>query len=110
MDFSIETACEELKIKKEIYVRIAARALEQTPADVAELQRAHDAQDIDTVQTISHRLKGDFANLRMKALSAAAGELNAMAKAEYDTVRALELIQGFHGLIDEVKIAVEAAL
>ena len=47
--------------------------------------------DIPTIQAISHRWTGDFANLRLESLSQAAKELNDAAKAE----KGLELLRDF---------------
>lgn len=109
-EFSVYKACDELKINKEIYLRIVMKAFEQTAADLLKLHTAHAANDIPAIQAIAHRLKGDYANLRMKALSDAAAELNMLAKTEYNATRALELIEQFHVVFEEMKLAIEGVL
>ena len=70
--FNIQTACNELKINKEIYLRIVLRAVEQTTTDIAALGQAHQVDDVTAIQAIAHRLKGDYANLRVERLTALA--------------------------------------
>ena len=101
--FNIFTASEELKIPKEIYLRIVVKAIEQTEKDLLVLRSAHERNDIETVQAISHRLKGDYANLRVTILSVIAAQLNVLAKGNYDCDQALNLIAEFSKAFEDFK-------
>ncbi|MEW5894542.1 MAG: Hpt domain-containing protein [Candidatus Omnitrophota bacterium] len=92
---NIEGACEQLKISREIYLRILFKAVEQTRQDLDRLQKACEQNDINTIQAIAHRLKGDYANLRIEQLSGIANGLNMLAKHEYDSLQAKILIDQF---------------
>jgi len=109
-EFNIFHACGELKINKDVYLRIVFKAFEQTTSDIAQLRQAHQANDVATVQALAHRLKGDYANLRMAALSAVADELNRHAKEAYESAHALELIEKFYALFKEMKTEIEGTV
>lgn len=101
--FNIQNACDELKIGKEIYLRIIGRAIEQTQKDIEALRVAQLNSDIDQIQEIAHRFKGDYANLRIDQLSTIANQLSILVKENYDGVRALVLIEEFAQAFDQVK-------
>jgi len=105
--FNIDEACAELKIGREIYLRIMKRALEQTRGDIEKLHAAHAANDIAVVQSVAHRLKGDYANLRIRTLSAEANTLNLLAKGEYEPQKALELIHAIETVFKELSLFIE---
>ena len=93
--FDIRKACEELKITKDIYLRITVSAIEQTTNDVARLREAFSANNMDEICVIAHRLKGDYANLRVTVLSEIATQLNVLVKGEYDSQMVYNLIERF---------------
>ncbi len=73
-----------LQIPPEIYRRILGKAVEQTRQDIPQIETAFGVDDIDTIQTISHRWKGDYDNLRMTSLAQAARTVNTEAKGGRD--------------------------
>lgn len=101
--FSIQSACDKLKIRKEIYLRIVRRAIEQTQKDIEDLRVAQLNSDIDKIQEIAHRFKGDYANLRIDQLSIIANQLGVLVKENYDEERALVLIEEFAQAFDQVE-------
>ena len=98
----IQRACDELKIGKEIYLRIARRALDQTGNDIGSLRLAHQSSDIDQIKAIAHKLKGDYGNLRIDSLSCIARKLDALAKDNYDGESAAALIEEFVMIADQI--------
>jgi len=101
--FDTTRASAELKIKPEIYVRILNNALKQTDGDLENLKQAHAQNNVDQVQAISHRLKGDYANLRIQPLSEVAARLNVLAKGEYQPDQGARLIQEFADIYNRIK-------
>lgn len=101
--FCMDEACRELKISKEIYCRILKKAFEQTSGDLEKLRTAHSSGDVATIQAISHRLKGDYANLRITALSKIAEELNILAKGDYAADKVFELMNTFVDMFNTIK-------
>ncbi len=76
----VEKNSAELKIDADIYLKILSKAIEQTEGDISAFEKALTAGDADTVQRLSHRWKGDYANLRIMALSDIAKEINDLVK------------------------------
>jgi len=105
--FDIARACEELKIDKTIYLRIVFRAIDQTLNDLKQLHQANQDGDIASVQAISHRLKGDYANLRINHLSDIARQLNILAKENYNAQEAAVLIEQFENVFEKMKIVLQ---
>lgn len=70
----------ELKISRDIYLRILGKALEQTTKDAGEMDIALSDRNFDKIQALSHRWKGDYANLRINELSEIARQLNNLVK------------------------------
>lgn len=102
--FNIFKACEALKINKEIYLRILSKAIDQTKNDIEQLKQAHQSNDISTVQAIAHRLKGDYANLRIEKLSEIAARLNFLARGEkYNSEQAAMFINEFDSVFQGIK-------
>ncbi|HPB67749.1 MAG TPA: Hpt domain-containing protein [Candidatus Omnitrophota bacterium] len=77
---NVDKNCEQLKIGRDIYLRILNKAVIQTTTDIAALEKALNGEDWDTVQTLSHRLKGDYDNMRITDLSSVARTMNVMVK------------------------------
>lgn len=93
--FNIQNACAELKIGEDTYLRIMRRAFTQTDNDLEELKKAYQKEDLEGIQAISHRLKGDYANLRVERLAVIAKALSDLLKASYDHQKSGELIEDF---------------
>lgn len=73
-----------LQIPPEIYRRILTKAVDQTRQDIPRVDAAFTAGDIDTIQTVSHRWKGDYDNLRITPLAQTARRINNEAKGGQD--------------------------
>ena len=87
-----------LSISKEIYLRILNKAVLQTQKDIAEMEEALPVADFTKLQSISHRLKGDYGNMRLAGLSGLAKEMNEIAKASQDKERFRMLLNDFKNL------------
>ena len=59
------------------------------------MEAALPADDLPAVQAISHRLKGDYDNLRITALAHAAKEINYIAKTSNDKLLIYEYLAKF---------------
>lgn len=89
----LNAAC--LKIPKDIYLRILSKAVAQTQVDIRDLEAALPVNDMDKVQSISHRWKGDYDNMRVSVLSAIAKKLNEEVKTTRDKDNILALLGEF---------------
>ncbi len=88
-----DLACQELKIPKNIYLKILGRAIEQSGTDLNGLVEAFQTNAVERVQALSHKIKGDYGNLRVKPISETAKQLNDLARDAYDTTKAEPLVE-----------------
>ena len=95
MSINIEKNCLNLNINKEIYLRILDKAITQTNDDIQMIDQAFTSHDVDKIQTISHRWKGDYDNLRIVELSNIAKELNLIARTNKDMTQMQKLYETF---------------
>ncbi len=84
-----------LKISKEIYLRILDKALGQTQKDILDLEAALPIADFSKVESIAHRWKGDYDNMRLTVLSSIARKINEIAKTTQDKEKLTQLISEF---------------
>jgi len=103
MDISLAQNAAQLKIDPAVYLRILKLALAQTDSDLSTVARALEQNDQAVIQTISHRWKGDFANLRLDSLSATAQQINAHAKAGADLILIKAIYERFLLEFQELK-------
>ena len=92
-----------LGLPVDIYRSFLEKALDEGGKLIDEIEQALEKNDRELIRARAHRLKGDFGNLRMGDLMAAAQELNERASDENtdeDSLRAL---------IDQLKDRVETA-
>ena len=92
-----------LHISEDIYVRILGKAVEQTQRDITDLETAIPIDDFEKIRAIAHRLKGDYDNMRITALSSLAKEINEVAKTSKDREQLLRLVTEFSGLFEQLK-------
>ena len=94
----------DLKISKDIYIRILDKAMSQTELDLQELRAAVTNNDLEKVQLLSHRMKGDYANLRIQSLSLAAKVMNdAMKESRPDSAVLLKMYEEIAGVFRQIK-------
>lgn len=91
MDF--DKKCQELNIPKAVYMRILQKAIAQSSQDMTELENAGASHDIEKVKAISHRMKGDFGNLRMDEIALVSRQINELAKQGQISDQILTLIR-----------------
>lgn len=103
--FNVEENCVALKINREIYLRILAKAVEQTERDILELEAALPVENFEKVQAIAHRLKGDYGNMRVEALSTVARDLNNVAKTTKDKEQSSHLLKTFKDTFQKLQKA-----
>ncbi len=80
----VEQNSASLKIDKMIYLRILTKATKQTQQDILDFESALLSDDLDKIQAVSHRWKGDYDNMRVTQLSALAREMNEVARTNKD--------------------------
>lgn len=88
-------------------MRILAKAVTQTQKDLMDLEAALAVGNFDTVQSLSHRLKGDYGNMRVMALSSVARDLNIIAKTTKDKEQSLSLLKTFHDYFQQLQQALQ---
>lgn len=86
---------QSLKIPKDIYLRILSKAISQTLIDIRDMETALPIGDLDKIQSISHRWKGDYDNMRIIMLSSLAKQLNEEVKTTRDKEKMLDLLMQF---------------
>ncbi|MCK5580022.1 MAG: hypothetical protein KAJ18_01970 [Candidatus Omnitrophica bacterium] len=74
--FDFEKNSAELSISTDIYIKILSKAVGQTVGDLEFLDDALAQDDFVNAQNITHRLKGDYANMRIMSLSNSAKQMN----------------------------------
>jgi HPt (histidine-containing phosphotransfer) domain-containing protein len=94
-----------IKISRQIYVRILGKAIEQSEKDLQELEQAFSKDQFEIVQTISHRLKGDYGNLRIAAFSEIARQINEVSKTTKDRNQTGQLVNALKEQFEELKTA-----
>ncbi|MFP4472593.1 MAG: hypothetical protein ACLFPX_01810 [Candidatus Omnitrophota bacterium] len=105
IDFNLAESSSALKIPPAIYKRILEKAIKQTEEDLFHLKEAGRTQDEEVIGRISHRLKGDFANLRIPQLSDKFRVINFMIKQdEYDPSVFQKNIQEISDLLEQLKL------
>ena len=109
MKFNFDKNSAELRIDRSIYLGILKNALDQTAIDVDALDLAFAEKDILMIQAISHRWKGDFANLRLAPLAEIAKQLNDASKTENDFKVFKKIFDQFRAGFNELKQAATVA-
>lgn len=92
-----------LRIPKDIYVRILTKAMEQTQQDINDLFAALPIDDFEKFQAITHRLKGDYDNMRISALSVLAKEMNNIVRTNPDKEKLSVLLADFKTCFDKLQ-------
>jgi HPt (histidine-containing phosphotransfer) domain-containing protein len=101
---NIEMACQELKIPQGIYLKILGRAIEQTTTDLSGLMEALQANSVERLQALSHKIKGDFANLRVLPISETARQLNDLTRGgAYDPAKAESFVETLQQQFETLK-------
>lgn len=86
---------DSLKIPKDIYLRILGKAVTQTLTDIKDMETALPVADFDKMQSITHRWKGDYDNMRITTLSMLAREMNQEIKNGKDKEKVAEILTKF---------------
>ncbi len=95
MILTAQENAESLKISKDIYLRILGKAVAQTQVDVKDMQAALLSVDLEKIQSISHRWKGDYDNMRITPLAMVAKQLNQEVKAGHDNEKMAAFLVAF---------------
>jgi HPt (histidine-containing phosphotransfer) domain-containing protein len=101
---------DSLKIPKDIYLRILGKAVSQTQADIKDVETALPIGDFDKLQSISHRWKGDYDNMRITTLSMIAREMNQEVKNGRDKEKVMEFVSKFKDIFFQLENELTAAL
>ncbi|OGX25339.1 MAG: hypothetical protein A2787_02695 [Omnitrophica WOR_2 bacterium RIFCSPHIGHO2_01_FULL_48_9] len=92
-----------LHITPQIYLRILQKAIDQTSQDIKDMESALPISDYPKVQTITHKLIGDYENLRITMLSSLARQMNVMVKAQQDTEKIVLLLNDFVTYFEQLR-------
>ncbi len=76
INIDIKQVSEELKIRPEIYLKIANSFVSSLSGKLKILSDAISANDIDQIRMTLHEIKGTAGNLRLKSLSAVESEMH----------------------------------
>ena len=101
--FDLEKNSQELKITIDIYKRILTSAIEQTQNDISDIESVLADAEFEKIAEISHRIKGDYGNMRIEQLSSLAREMQRISKEEKDKEQLLMLINEFKNFFSQLK-------
>lgn len=103
---AIKENSEILHIPEDTYKKILLTSLDQTESDVKNMEEALREKDYPEIQSLAHRVKGVYANLRLTDISEAAAQMERAAKEEGSWATIEEafrcLSNNFQGLKDSL--------
>ncbi len=94
---------ESLKIPKDIYLRILSKAVAQTQIDIKQVEEALPFSDLEKIQSISHRWKGDYDNMRITTLAMIARALNQEVKTSRDKEKIFAFLKQFKDVFFQIE-------
>lgn len=103
MILTAQQNAESLKIPKDIYLRILTKAVEQTQKDIKAIEEALPFSDFEKIQSISHRWKGDYDNMRITSLAMVARTLNQEVKVSRDKEKIIAFLTQFKNMFFELE-------
>lgn len=91
VEANLQTAADELQLPLEVFMEIVNESMEPTKQDMAALDDAVASGNFKDIQTVSHKLKGTFGNLRLDSLVSKSKRINDLSKQEegIDEIRQL---------------------
>jgi len=101
---------DSLKIPKDIYLRILGKAVSQTQTDIKDFETALPVADFDKIQSISHRWKGDYDNMRVTTLAMIAREMNLEVKNGRDKEKIAQSLVKFKNIFVQLETELAAAV
>ena len=110
MILSPQQNADSLKIPKDIYLRILGKAMSQTQVDIKDMETALPIADFDKIQSISHRWKGDYDNMRITTLSMIAREMNQEVKSGRDKEKIAGFLSKFKDIFFQLETELAAAV
>lgn len=105
--FDVHQISVDLNLEENIYLRIINKAIDQTKKDIDEVEKALSINDTNKIQTISHRWKGDYANLRVVSLASVAKQLNDVVKISMNSEKINDHLQKFKKCFDDFQKAIQ---
>ncbi len=103
MILTADQNAESLKIPKDIYLRILGKAVVQTQTDIKDIEAALPFSDFEKIQSISHRWKGDYDNMRITSLAMVARALNQEVKVNRDKEKIITFLTQFKNMFFELE-------
>lgn len=106
--FDLEKNSQELKITIDIYRRILTSAIEQTQNDITDIESVLADAEFEKIGEISHRIKGDYGNMRIEQLSSLARKMERVSKEEKDKEQLQMLIDEFKNSFSQLTTILQA--
>ena len=103
MILTAEENAESLKIPEDIYLRILGKAVTQTQTDIKDMEGALPFSDFEKIQSISHRWKGDYDNMRITSLAMLARQLNQEVKVGRDKEKIVAFFAQFKDMFFQLE-------
>ncbi len=103
LNFNAEQNSASLGITPAIYFRILQKAVAQTTEDLKKMEAALPVNDFTVIKAVTHKLKGDYDNLRITNMSDLAREMDELAKKEQSNDVILELLEKFTAYFEQLK-------
>jgi len=107
LTLDIDQNSASLHITPDIYKRILDKAVSQTQQDIQNFEGALPVGDTETIKSVSHKLKGDYDNLRITDMALVAKQINEIAKTDFNKENIAELLNEFIHYFEQLKIIVE---
>jgi HPt (histidine-containing phosphotransfer) domain-containing protein len=76
IDEIIKKASQELSLDEETYVSFLNTLFTEGSEDIQKFSEAVESEDFETIQALSHRLKGEYGNIRLNVLAEPAVEIH----------------------------------
>ena len=76
----LSAAAEEMELPLDVFMEIVNESLPPTKEDMDALGQTVESGNYDDIQTVSHKLKGTFGNLRLDHMAGPAGRINDLSK------------------------------
>ena len=103
INIDLESICTDLCITKEIYIRIITKAFDQTDDDIQSISNALANNDFETISAATHRLKGDYNNMRLSELALIAKKIEEISKNNKNIEEIGLLLEEFKVLYNKIK-------
>ncbi len=107
LEQAIQTFSKDMSLPPDVYRTILISSIKPAQEDLSHLDQALQDQNWDTIQMISHRLKGTYSNLRLNDLADLAEQMNDLSRSRKDITEVINLSLKFNNIFVSLRKALE---